>query len=116
MILADFECPEHGPFEAFVDADAETAPCPEMVSGYEGEALGDAGGDGVPCAEVCRWLPTPIHGSVRLGEVTRGPVAKPDSPMFLDTRALGEGMPMKEWKAKRRKLYEERRHKEGKSW
>jgi hypothetical protein len=44
--------------------------------------------------------------------VVRGPVAKPDSPMFCDTRELGEGMKMGEWKAKRQKLYAERRHRE----
>ena len=68
------------------------------------------------CGEMAGWLPTPIQGSVRAGEVVRGPVSKPDSPMFCDTRELGEGMPMKEWKAKRAKLYEERRHKESKTW
>jgi hypothetical protein len=97
MILADFECPDHGPFETLADADAETLACPD-------------------CGEPSAWLPTPVHGRVRIGEVERGKVARPDSPMFLDTRELGEGMPLKEFKEKRRKLYEERRWKESKEW
>ena len=99
MILADYFCRTcSDSFEATVPSPApDEQECPY-------------------CGEQAGWLPSPIRGSVRAGEVVRGPVAKPESPMFLDTRALGEGMPMSEWKAKRRKLYEERRHKEGKSW
>ena len=66
------------------------------------------------CGEEAHWLPSPIRGSVRVGEVERGKVAKPDSPMFCDTRELGEGMPLSEWKAKRAKMYEERRFQERK--
>jgi hypothetical protein len=66
------------------------------------------------CGELAGWLPTPIHGSVQVATVERGKVTKPDSPMFCDTRSLGEGQPLKEWKEQRKKLYVERRHKESK--
>jgi hypothetical protein len=114
VILADFTCPEHGRFEALAPSDAESMPCPESVSAYEGEAIGDSGGDGVPCREVCPWSPSPVHGRVRTAEVVRGGVDKPDSPFYLDTRKLGEGQPYEEFRAERDKLYAERRHKEGK--
>lgn len=116
MILSDFTCPYHGRFELLAESDAETAPCPELVSAYEGEDIGDSGGDGVPCGQPSPWTPAPIRCRVRIGEVERGGVGKPASPMFLDTRELGEGMPMEEWRAKRDKVYEERRHKEAKDF
>lgn len=95
MILSDYRCSTCGPFEALAPSDADAVDCPE-------------------CGERSPWMPAPVHGRVRLGEVVRGKVAKPDSPMFLDTRDLGAGMPLKEWRAKRDKIYQERRHKEGK--
>lgn len=95
MILSDYECATCGIFEALAPSDCDAMPCPE-------------------CGERAPWSPSPVHGRVRLGEVVRGKVAKPDSPMFLDTRSLGEGEPLREWKARRAKLYAERRHREGK--
>jgi hypothetical protein len=97
MILNDYECPTgHGVFEALADRDAlDWHPCPVCSK---------------PSILI---MPAPM-GRVRLAEVERGGVSKPDSPMFLDTRELGEGMPMEEWRAKRDKVYEERRHKESK--
>jgi hypothetical protein len=97
VILSDFTCPEHGTFERLVDVSAESVPCRE-------------------CGADCPWTPAPIRCRVRIGEVERGGVDKPDSPMYLDTRELGEGMPYDEWKAKRDKVYEDRRHKESKAW
>ncbi len=111
MILADFTCPDHGRFEALAESDAESHPCPELISAYEGEEAEDVGS--ASCSEVCPWSPSPVHGRVRLAEVERGGVDKPDSPMYLDTRKLGEGQPYEEFRAERDKLYEERRHKEG---
>jgi hypothetical protein len=95
MILSSYLCPTCGEIELMVSSPSpDVAPC--------------------DCGAFADWLPSPIHGSVQASSVVRGTVAKPDSPMFLDTRELGEGMPLKEFKEKRRKLYEERRHKEGK--
>jgi hypothetical protein len=97
MILADYDCAECGVFEALVPSPSpDFATCPI-------------------CDAFSPWAPTPIAGRVKAGEVERGKVAQPDSPMFCDTRELGEGMPLKEWKAKRQKLYAERRHREGKA-
>jgi hypothetical protein len=114
MILADFTCPEHGRFEAFAPSDAESCPCPELLPPWEDHGPAGDLGDGGICQADSPWSPSPVRGRVRTAEVERGGVDKPASPMYLDTRELGEGMPMEEWRAKRDKMYEERRHKEAK--
>ncbi len=96
-IARDFACHDCGPFSAEVSRDADTHPCPD-------------------CGAPTPFVLSPVHGSVKATEAIRGSVAKPDSPMYLDTRELGNGMPMAEWRAKRDKLYEERRHKESKEF
>jgi hypothetical protein len=114
MILADFCCPYHGRFEALADADWEAMPCPSTLAparfnhGIEGEPAGFV------CMTTSPWAPSPIRGRVNHAEVVRGTVDRPESKMYLDTRELGAGMPMEEWRAKRDRVYEERRHKEGK--
>lgn len=94
MILADYRCESCGTDQEHT----VSSPAP----------------DDVPC-EFCDdravWQPSPLISRVAT-TVVRGPVAKPDSPMYLDTRELGEGMPLAEFKEKRRKLYQERRHRE----
>ncbi len=116
MILADFDCPEHGIFEALVDADLEFACCTEPRAACTCIHPDDR--CGVDCVTECGivspWSPSPVRGRVRIGEVVRGGVDQPDSPMYLNTRELGEGMPMSEWREKRDKMYAERRHKESK--
>lgn len=95
MILADYTCTSCG------DTHERTVESPAP--------------DEMPCEfcdAVAVWSPTPIRGSVRHAEVERGTVAKPDSPYYCDTRALGEGMPLKEWKEKRARYQQERRHRE----
>lgn len=93
MILVDFTCPTCGTFECLVDS-----PAPDAIS--------------CECGELAAWQPTPVMGSVRIAEVERGKVAKPDSPYFCDTRELGEGMPLQEWRDKRAKYAQERRWRE----
>ena len=98
MILADYCCYEcRLTFEQMVES-----PSPDKVWCHRCDS------------NWALWSPSPVRGRVRLGEVERGGVDKPDSPMYLDTRELGAGMPMEEWRAKRDKLYQERRHKESK--
>ncbi len=98
-ITLDFLCPNCGPCIATVD---------------------DRDCDGIPCPDNCgniaeRVISAPFVGAVK-ASVVRGPVSRPDSPMYLNTRKLGEGQSLSEFKAERRKLYEERRHKEGKDF
>jgi hypothetical protein len=109
MILADFTCPYHGRFEALAESDADEASCQ-----LPGDWRACASGCDCLCGAPSPWSPSPVHGRVRIAEVMRGGVDRPDSPMFLDTRKLGEGQPYEEFRAERDKLYEERRHKESK--
>ena len=94
MILADYTCPA-------CDADVELlVPSPAP--------------DEVPCPACggpASWLPAPVCGRVRLGEVSRGRVAPVEHAGWTDTRELGEGMPMAEWRAKRAKWRMEERRK-----
>ncbi len=120
MILADFTCPYHGRFEALADRDAESMPCPmpTIVHRHANDGspviCGEPNCFPVPCPEVSPWSPSPVHGRVRIGEVERGANEQPASPMYLSTQDLGNGMPYSEWRAKRDRMYEERRHKESK--
>ena len=93
MILADYYCPA---------CDRETE---EMVASPAPDTI-----DCFVCGQAAAWLPSPIHGRVKLGEVTRGPVDKAP-PGAMDTRLLGEGMSMKEWKSGRDKWRTEERRK-----
>lgn len=119
MILADFCCPVHGPFEARADADAETAPCTHAPVSYStGPATGEEGPRQYftdTCGIESPWLPSPVAGSVKLGEVSRGKSDAKPGPMALDYRELAEGMPMSEFKAKRKKLWDEWRWKKNKA-
>ncbi len=96
MILSDYLCPDHGDFEATVPSPAPDAiACPV-------------------CGAASPWLPSPIVGRVKLGEVSRGKSDKAPTPYHLDMTELGEGMPLKEWKAKRRKFWQEHNWKRNK--
>lgn len=85
MILCDYHCTDCGAdFEEMVDSPApDVTPCRT-------------------CFAPATWVPSPVAGRVKLGEVTRGPVDRAP-PGAMDTRLLGEGMPMSEWKAGRDK-------------
>lgn len=112
-MVAEYECPEHGRFEEVVPRDDQGNPpdwieCPHDDPDYAEHVE-------YPCRYRAEWRISAPHGSVKQFEVVRGGVAKPDSPMYLDTRELGNGMPYSEWRAKRDKVYEERRWKESKA-
>ncbi len=112
--MAEFECPFHGRFELTVPRDTNGDP-PEAAKcrAVCGEGVSE---EDTLCLEMSPWCISAPMGRVRTAEVQRGRVDKPDSPMYLDTRELGEGMPYDDWRAKRDKLYEERRHKEAKDF
>jgi hypothetical protein len=96
LIVNEFWCDSHHRFEALVERDSpDWHPCPS-------------------CSKPSIWVCSAPMGKVRLAEVERGGVDQPASPMFLSTQDLGNGMPYQEWREKRDKVYEERRHKESK--
>jgi hypothetical protein len=101
LMLADYECPVHGMFEATVYRDANGDPpatfadCPVIVD-QDWQ---------LPCVETCEWRPAPVRGRVKLGEMQQGRVCEyPAAEHMLDTRPLADGMPYDEWKAKQNKI------------
>lgn len=90
MILADYLCSTCGPFEATV-----ASPSPDHVM--------------CACGSLAPWMPAPLVHRMAVS-TTRGKSEKPERPGWLDTRELGEGMPMSEWRAKRAKVTNEERH------
>ena len=83
MILVDYHCSTCGSFESMVES-----PAPDVVA--------------CTCGLMASWVPVPISGRVKAGEAVRGKVEE-YRPGQLDTRALGEGQPLNEWRAERRK-------------
>lgn len=68
--------------------------------------------DGVECpgcGTLAHWTPSPIACRVPRFEVSRGKWEKPERPTYLDTRELGEGQSMDEFRAKRKAVWEEKR-------
>lgn len=101
-ILAEYLCPVHGAFERLVER-----PTPdEVFCSVEIDEIN-------LCGLSSTWTITAApFGKVRGVEVERGGWQKPDNPGWLDTRDLGEGMPLDEWRAKRAKIRDEQRRKD----
>ncbi len=94
-ISRDFLCDECGPFSAIVeDRDAETHPCPD-------------------CSKPAPIADSPVMGRVRLIEAVKGRWEKPAKATYLDTRDLGEGQDVDDFRAKRRKLWRDVRMDKG---
>ena len=96
LIAADYLCPEHGRFDSL------------EVRGEGGLAPAER-----PC-EICgapssRAMSAPLFKPQR-GAVSQGKEAPRDSPLIMDTKPLADGMPYHEWKAKRDKLFEDKRY------
>ena len=96
-LMLDFTCPSHGQFETLTDrrdGKALSLPCPEC---------------GEPSPVVDSYA---VTGRMKLGEVSQGRNTDPPPPNVLDTRELGDGMPLDEWRAKRKK----KRRDERRAW
>ena len=114
-MLADYECPVHGVFEAQVQRDENGnpptgQPCPVSV-GCDNEACVE---EHALCSFPASWRisapsiardSVPCFAAVRGGDTER-------RPGMLDTRPLAEGQPVSEWRAKQAEAQRERRHHE----
>lgn len=103
-IVSEYMCPEHGRFDVTVARDANgdpptEHPCPGVWGADE-------------CGRASQWVISAPIGRVKLGEVSQGKSAEKPHELALDTRELGEGMPLNEWKKKRAKLWNEQRYKQ----
>lgn len=104
LMTADYECPVHGRFMATVKRDADGNPpdeakCMEWLPG--GLSY---------CGEWSPWRIScpPVHTQFVVS-ATQGKAAPKPNADALDTRPLAEGR-KNEWRAARKKLREERRH------
>lgn len=118
-LLCTYTCPVHGEFDAEVERDAdgnapdrircplESLPCGICLRCKADEKCSETWG---MCGAPATWTPTPIGCRVRRVEVVRGNWEKPERPTYLDTRKLGEGQSPEEFRAERRKVWNEERH------
>jgi hypothetical protein len=108
-IQHEYLCPVHGRFTAEVSRDdvPDSAACREMLS-LPGMAIRE------DCGRSSPWSPSSIATKVAIAGFSRGKSEAPPTKHALTTRDLAEGMPMNEWRAKRRALEVERRRKRNK--
>jgi hypothetical protein len=98
LMLAEYECPDHGLIERLVRRDENGDPpavfyCTEKLCGDN-----TCSHDMCTCDRPSPHVMSAVHGRVKIAEVQRG---KSDErpPWALNTEALADGMPMKEWRA-----------------
>jgi len=89
LVLLEFLCPEHGRFEELVDraSPPDAVPC--------------------ECGASSPWTISAPATKIQKGALSQGSFEKPEYKGQLDTRALADGMPYNEWKAKRDKYRKE---------
>lgn len=89
LVCREYLCLEHGTFDVLADPRSTCHPCPE-------------------CDATCdRAMSAPaVHTQFAVSASRGANDAKPHA-MTMDTRPLAEGMPLKEWKAARKKLWAE---------
>lgn len=112
-MLAEYECPEHGVFEATVQrTDAgdppDEQPCPVLTD--PGSDIDD-----MPCCRPSPWImsaPKMAVLSAKTTAVVRGGDMTDRPPWMLDTRPLAEGMSYAEWSKKQDALQRDRRRQE----
>lgn len=94
LISVEYMCPEHDRFEALVERPAfDFMSCPH-------------------CGALAPWVVSAPRVKIPTASVSTGKSSGPPSLGYLDTRALGDGMPLKEWKAQRAEYHSERRRRE----
>ncbi len=84
MVLDDFLCPTHGRFESFVEWNVELVACPT-------------------CGEPSPWSPETAP-AFKAQHAYAGSTMKSDAHQvegIMNTRAIAEGQPVREWKKER---------------
>lgn len=109
MTFADYFCEKHGRFEAQVERDDQgdvpaSMPCPHEI--LEDYFCGDPPALCGKKSEYCISAPL---AKVRAVEAIKGKWQAPERKTWTDTRDLGEGMDITEWREKRAAVWEEKR-------
>lgn len=125
-LVCVYTCPTHGEFDAEVERDAD-GNAPDVIECGIPDDCWDCGGQPsapgrlesgcktckmtchAPCPLDATWTPSPIACRVRRFEVARGKYEKPERKTYLDTRNLGEGQDIEEFRAERRKIWRDHR-------
>lgn len=107
-VTADYECPEHGRFEATVPRDTngdppDDVPCPVVEQRGGGVFVPLPLTIGVVCQQRSPYvMSAPGHVKVKAGEVVRGKSdARPPEHNVMDTSLIADGMPLDEFKRRR---------------
>lgn len=101
-IAAEYMCPVHGRFERVVDRDANgDAPATVLCLADIGAVL--------PCDEIATFVLSAPRVGVRRVEAVKGGWEKPARPTYLDTRDLGEGQDIEEFRDKRAAIRDQER-------
>ena len=103
--FADYECPAHGRFEREVERDANGDPPATVECGHPRDTIWGR----VYCTNIAEYCISAPLVRVRKVEAVRGKWERPERPTFTDTRNLGEGQSLADWKADRAKVWEEKR-------
>lgn len=114
--IADYHCPIHGRFEMTVERTPEgDAPdevrCQSPIVPPFPVADRDSNQDlvFVQCVEVATWCISAPLARVNKVEAVKGKWQKPERKTWTDTRNLGEGQALYDWKEDRAKVWEEKR-------
>ena len=93
---------------SYIIVEFSCAPCGRRFESLENRPPPDA----APCPSCGesseRVISAPKHKTVWASAVTTAKSDPPPSPYYMDTRPLAEGMPLAEWKEKRRKMWAEK--------
>jgi hypothetical protein len=116
LVSADYRCPVHGLFNVLVERDENgdppaEQPCPAKIDEDHSRPLVRVARctDAV-CGEPSPWtISAPGVHTQFVVSVSQGKPEPPPHKLSMQTRSLAEGQKFSEWKAGRRKLWEERR-------
>jgi hypothetical protein len=112
-MVAEYLCPKHGRFDELVDRDANGDPPARRICGAEMVDEYFPGDPPALCARVAEFVMSAPIGRVKRGEAgVQGKYEPPPHSGYMDTRALGEGQSLDEWRADRAKVRQEQRIRE----
>ncbi len=95
--LADYHCEKHGRFEL------------DVARTPEGDAPDEVFCPAHGCGLTSTWCISAPLARVNPIEAVKGGWTRPERPTYTDTRNLGEGQALYDWKSDRAEVWERRR-------